>query len=64
LNNEYVASKIDFRTKKINTIRDFEKMHIQKVFVKLKRRKQVENSAVFAKFKRNKEETPSSNGVV
>jgi hypothetical protein len=56
--------KIDFLTKKIKTSKDFKKTHIKKVFVELKRRIKVENSAVFVKFNRNKEETPSSNGVV
>jgi hypothetical protein len=31
-------------------------MHIQKVFIKLKRRKQVENVAVFVEFKRKKQD--------
>jgi hypothetical protein len=45
-------SKIDSRTKKIQTSRHFKKMHIKKVLVELKRRKQVENIAVFVELKR------------
>jgi hypothetical protein len=50
----YVASKINFLTKKIKTSRHLKKMHIKKVFVELKRRKQVENLVVFVELKRTK----------
>jgi hypothetical protein len=49
-------SKIDSRTKKIQTSRHFKKMHIKKVLVELKRRKQVENIAVFVELKRKKKD--------
>jgi translation initiation factor IF-3 len=52
-------SKIDFRTKKLKTSRHFKKTHIKKVFVKLKRREQVVNLAVFVELKRKKTRMPS-----
>jgi hypothetical protein len=40
--------------RRITTSRHLKKRHIKKVFVELKRRKQVENIAVFVELKKNK----------
>jgi hypothetical protein len=49
-------SSIDFCTKKIKTNRHFKKMHFKNLFVELKRRKHVENLAVFVELKRKKQD--------
>jgi 2C-methyl-D-erythritol 2,4-cyclodiphosphate synthase len=58
LNNEYVASDIEnrFPHKKDKNKQAFQKMRIKKVFFELKRRKQVENFAVFVELKRKKQD--------